>query len=70
MAPTQSDIAELRSAILPDDADQALWDSLSDEQKRKVLIESEEAGFKSGISDGFSMERVKAAALASLKHEV
>lgn len=65
-----TDHLDIRAAVTPDDADVAWWESLSEEQKRKALVETEEAGFRSGVSEGFSMARVKAAALASMKHEV
>lgn len=44
------------STVFPTSEDAAVWDSLSDVQKRAVIARDEEQGFQSGIAPKESLE--------------
>ena len=44
------------STVFPNAEDMALWDSLSDGEKRAVIARDEEQGFQSGIAPKESLE--------------
>ena len=48
------------STAYPSDADMALWNSLSIEEQKALMVKDEEEGFRSGIASGESLkERLK-----------
>lgn len=54
------DVSGIRftSTVFPTDEDKALWASLSDEQRRAVIEQSEQAGFDSGVAERASLHEI------------
>lgn len=46
------------STVFPTDEDRALWESLSDEQRQALIVQSEQSAFESGISDQISLQEL------------
>lgn len=46
------------STVFPTDEDRALWESLSDEQRQALIVQSEQSAFESGISDKISLQEL------------
>lgn len=46
------------STVFPTDEDKALWASLTDEQRRAVIAQSEQAGFDSGVAERASLHEI------------
>ena len=54
------DISEVSfsSTVFPTDADKALWESLSDEQRQALIAQSEQSALESGIADNVSLQEL------------
>ncbi len=57
------------STVFPTPEDMALWESLTDEQRKAVEVRDEEEGFNSGIAEHRSMDQLIAEAKAEMKKE-
>ena len=60
------DISGIRfsSTVFPTAEDQALWDSLTPEQRLAILVRDEEEGFRSGVAKTSSAQEILAEVLA------
>lgn len=66
----QTDVSKVRfsSKVFPSAADMALWESLSDAEKRAVVKRDEEAGYQSGLAKPESLEARLARVRADMAH--
>ena len=60
------DISGIRfsSTLFPTAEDQALWESVTPEQRLAILVRDEEEGFRSGIAKACSAQEILAEVLA------
>lgn len=60
---------KLSSSVMPTDEDIKLWDSLSEDQQKAVILRELEEAEQSGVADPVSMAELIAEARTELKNE-
>ncbi|MDA0240229.1 MAG: hypothetical protein O3A84_09420 [Proteobacteria bacterium] len=54
------------STVFPTEEDRALWESLSDEQRQALIVQSEKSAYESGVSDKASLQELLSETRAEL----